>query len=49
MKRIIEAKNLAGVHTHTHTHTHTISLGNDKKIYNERGNISLSGKYYNTG
>ena len=47
MKRIIGAKNLAGVHTHTHTHT--ISLGNDKKIYNERGNISLSGKYYNTG
>ena len=47
MQRTIKAKNLAGVHTHTHTHT--ISLGNDKKIYNERGNISLSGKYYNTG
>ena len=48
--RIIKAESLAGVHTHTHTHTHTISLVKiNNKIYSEKGNIGLSGKYYDTG
>ena len=47
--RIIRVESLAGVHTHTHTHTHTISLNKNNKIYSEKGNISLSGKYYDTG
>ena len=45
--RIIRVESLAGVHTHTHTHT--ISLNKNNKIYSEKGNISLSGKYYDTG
>ena len=45
--RIIRAESLAGVHTRAHTHT--ISLNKNNKIYSEKGNISLSGKYYDTG
>ena len=42
--RIIKAESLAGVHTHT------ISLVKiNNKIYSEKGNIGLSGKYYDTG
>ena len=49
-KRMIKAESLAGVHTHTHTHTHTINLVKvDSKVNIIKGNIGLSGKYYDTG
>ncbi len=42
--RIIKAESLAGVHTKK------ISLVKiNNKIYSEKGNIGLSGKYYDTG
>ncbi len=49
MPRIIKAESLARVHTHTHTHTHTISLGNEKYINKRKDNISLFGRYNDTG
>ena len=45
MQRTIKAKILVRVHTHTHT----ISLNNIVNIKNKKGNIGLSGKYYDTG
>ena len=36
--------------THTHTHTHTINLVKvNRKVNIIKGNIGLSGKYYDTG
>ncbi len=47
MQRIVKTESL--VRVHTHTHTHTISLNKNNKYYNEKGNVSLSGNYYDTG
>ena len=43
MKRTIKAKSLVRVYIHT------ISLNNIVNIKNKKGNIGLSGKYYDTG
>ena len=48
MTRMIKAKTLVRVHTHTHTHTISlVKINNNINII--RGNIGLSGKYYDTG
>ena len=44
--RIIKAESLVGVHTHTHTIS-LVKINNKVNII--KGNISLSGKYYDTG
>ena len=50
-----DAKNNKGwkpcrsTHTHTHTHTHTSNLEKIINKYKEKGNIMLSGSYYDTG
>ena len=43
MQRIVKTESLVRVHTHT------ISLNKNNKYYNEKGNVSLSGNYYDTG
>ena len=50
MQRTVKAESLARVHTHTHTHTHTINLVKiNNNINMAKGNMDLSGIYYNTG
>ena len=47
---VIKPRTVEAVHTHTHTHTHTISLTIvNNNINITKGNIGLSGKYYDTG
>ena len=46
MTRMIKAKTLVRVHTHTHTIS-LVKINNNINII--RGNIGLSGKYYDTG
>ena len=46
--RTIKAESLVGVHTHTHTHTISLTIVNNN-INITKGNIGLSGKYYDTG